>query len=74
MIANDSELLRTRQQVERFEDAVRSLRNELLEKDPVGFRMIAGGMVEEIDMLRASIDEYTGARAARETGGVLTHQ
>lgn len=73
MIADEAELLRTRQQVERFEDTIRSLRNDLLEKDPVGFRMIAGGMVEEIDLLRASIDEYTGARAARETSGVLTH-
>ena len=74
MIADDAELHRTRQQIARFEDVVRSLRERVLEKDPVGFRVMARAIVEEIDVLRARIDEYTGAKAARESSDVPTHQ
>ena len=82
MIADDEELRETQQQVARFEGGLLALRNDLIDKHPAWFRLMGSGYVEEIDMLRARIDEYIGAKAARESSpesspessDVLTHQ
>jgi hypothetical protein len=65
MIRDDNELHRTQEQVVRFENALLSLRHQILEKDPQGFRLTAAAYADEIATLRASIDEYIGLKAVR---------
>jgi hypothetical protein len=74
MIKGDLELQRTREALVLIENALQSLRDDVFDKSPARFRMMAEGYVDEIDMLRARIDEYIGLKAARETSDVLIHQ
>jgi hypothetical protein len=71
MISDDNELHRTQQQVVRFENALLTLRQEIFEKDPQGFRLTAAAYADEIAALRASIDEYIGLKAVRDESPTL---
>jgi hypothetical protein len=74
MIRDDNELHRTQEQVVRFENALLSLRHQIFEKDPQGFRLSAAAYADEIATLRASIDEYIGLRAVRDESPTLVGQ
>ena len=74
MISDDNELHRTQQQVVRFENALLTLRQEIFEKDPQGFRLTAAAYADEIAALRASIDEYIGLKAVRDESPTLVGQ
>jgi hypothetical protein len=43
-----------------------SLRQQIFEKDPQGFRVTAAAYADEIATLRAGIDEYIGLKAVRD--------
>lgn len=65
MIANDMELEHTREQIVRLETALAELRARIYQQNPERFRLMAESYLNEIEMLRARVDEYVGVRAAR---------
>ena len=60
MIRNKDELMVVRKQLVRVEDALDSLRAEVLPKNARNFEVLAEGYVEQIQVLRADIEAYLG--------------
>ncbi|HEY2589078.1 MAG TPA: hypothetical protein VGI81_25265 [Tepidisphaeraceae bacterium] len=70
MIQNDEQLLTVKQQLERVESALHSLKQRLLPQSEATFRLMAEGYIDQIAALRREIDEYLGiaTRTARAEG------
>ena len=64
MIANDSELNQSLEQLNRMYRAVAELRSRLGSVNSAQFQLLAEGPVEEIRRLRNDIDAYLGVAAA----------
>ncbi|HEY2584451.1 MAG TPA: hypothetical protein VGI81_01655 [Tepidisphaeraceae bacterium] len=60
MIQNDEQLLTVKQQLERVESALHSLKQRLLPQSEATFRLLSEGYVDQIAALRRDIDEYLG--------------
>lgn len=78
MIQNDEQLLTVKQQLERVESALHSLKQRLLPQNEATFRLMAEGYVDQIAALRREIDQYLGIRTEAEAvegsasvGGVI---
>ncbi len=68
MIRNDAELAVTRQQLDRAERALRSLREEVEPHNPARFRLMAESYIDMIQRLRAAVDAYLGVVPVRARG------
>ncbi|NOT02817.1 MAG: hypothetical protein HOP29_19635 [Phycisphaerales bacterium] len=66
MIANDQQLKVVRQQLERVETALSSIKRDVLPKSETRFRLMAEGYLDQIGDLRQQIDEYLGVSSAIE--------
>lgn len=64
MIANDTELSATREQLVKLEKALLSLRNRVYHQNPDRYRILAESYIVEIKTLRARADEYLGINLA----------
>ena len=60
MIQNDEQLLAVKQQLERIESALHSLKQRLLPQSEATFRLMSEGYVDQIAALRQEIDQYLG--------------
>lgn len=66
MITNDQELGLVREQLERVEAALRSIKRDVLPKSVTKFRLMAEGYFDQINDLRRQIDEYLGVASLAE--------
>ena len=66
MIENDTQFDQTQRLLRLMQDALRSLRAEVLPKNKRNFAVLAEGPLEEIRRLQAEIDAYTGVTTALE--------
>jgi hypothetical protein len=69
MIQNDQQLLTVKQQLERVESALHSLKQRLLPQSEATFRLMSEGYVDQIAALRQEIDEYLGISAGPQHQG-----
>jgi hypothetical protein len=60
MIRNDEELGVVREQLERLEGILRSLKRDVLPRSEAQFRLMAEGPIDEHAKLRREIDQYLG--------------
>jgi hypothetical protein len=60
MIQNDEQLVTVKQQLERVESALHSLKQRLLPQSEASFRLMSEGYVDQIAALRHEIDQYLG--------------
>jgi hypothetical protein len=60
MIENDEQLRTVKQQLERVESALHSLKQRLRPQREATFRLLSQGYVGQISALRREIDEYRG--------------
>ena len=60
MIQNDEQLGTVKQQLERIESALHSLKQRLLPQSEATFQLMSEGYVDQIETLRQEIDEYLG--------------
>lgn len=60
MIRNDEQMTIVRQQLGRIEDALASLRRDVLPKNKRNYEVMSEGYVDQIMALRAEIDAYLG--------------
>jgi hypothetical protein len=58
MIANDEQLEIVREQVKRLETALESLAQSVGPKNESQYRVLAEGYVDQLEILRADIDDY----------------
>jgi hypothetical protein len=58
MICNDEELRVVRQQLSLIEEALESLRRDVLPRNKRNFEVLSEGYYEQIDILRRDIDDY----------------
>jgi hypothetical protein len=58
MIANDEQLKIVREQVKRLETALESLAQTVRPKGESQYRVLAEGYVDQLEVLRADIDDY----------------
>lgn len=60
MIRDDNELLIVRKQLSRIEDALASLRRDVLPQNQRNFEILSEGYVDQMAALMAEIDAYLG--------------
>lgn len=66
MITNDQELELVREQLERVEAALYSIKRDVLPRSAPKFRLMAEGYFDQINELRRQIDDYLGVTALGE--------
>lgn len=72
MIQSDEQLATVKQQLERVEAALHSLKQRLLPQSEATFRLMSEGYVDQIAALRQEIDEYLGISAGPPRQGEST--
>jgi hypothetical protein len=65
MIRNDDELLVVRRRLSLIEEALASLRREVLPQNKQNYDVLSDGYLDQIVALRAEIGDYLGARCGR---------
>jgi hypothetical protein len=63
MITNDEQLEMVREQAKRLETALESLAKTVRPESELQYRVLAEGYIDQLEILRAGIDEYLPSRA-----------
>jgi hypothetical protein len=63
MIGNDSELAVARKQLQRIEEALESLRKDVLPKNQRNYEVLSEGYKEQIQSLKSEVELYLASRA-----------
>jgi len=74
MIRDDEDLALVRSQCACIERALESLRADVFPKNPRNFAVFSEGYVEQIDILKAEIDEYLWKRHLARTKRIRRRQ
>jgi hypothetical protein len=68
MIRNEQQLTIVRRQLALIEEALESLRREVLPKNKKNFEVLSEGYVDQIAALREDIEAYTGVAGSAAVG------